>query len=290
MNIIRISIPNPDELLNDGAFGEGALVRLEASADGETYFEDSTQAIVADRLSYVFYHATGIASTWYRSRYSDAAGTRFSEYSLPFQDSQRHYASVDGVKRRLRWTEESDDPEEELLLQIIGEMNGWMENPAALGCAVAPSSLTELTLDGRDARADGRMLFVRIGIVELSDVQVNGQSITDWYLRPLEQDRRPGWPAQQVWRNGGWPRGFGNITLFGSFGFPAIPLDLVELAETTVVRAWFAARAGQRDISGTDETGQPLVSRYVALRDRDTLREYRRLLALNAGMRGIWMG
>lgn len=208
------------------------------------------------------------------------------------------YATEAGVKARLRWEEESDDNESEsLLTQLRGQVNAWMEGPSALGSAVGPSPLTEMTLDGRDARADGKMLFVRIGIIELDRIEINGVETSGWYLRPLEQDRRPGWPAQQIWYPNGWPDGFANIRLFGveesdavSFGFPEIPADLAEVAENTAVRAWRNVPAGQRDLSGNDEQGQPLVSRYVSAKDRDTLREYRRLLAFNSGMSSTWLG
>ena len=38
-----------------------------------------------------------------------------------------------------------------------------------------------------------------------------------------------------------------------------------------VVRAWHARQSGQTDIVGNDETGAPIVSRYLSARDRDTL-------------------
>jgi hypothetical protein len=41
------------------------------------------------------------------------------------------------------------------------------------------------------------------------------------------------------------------------------------------VRAWHARQSGQADIIGNDETGAPLVSRYVSAYHWSTLKAYR---------------
>jgi hypothetical protein len=58
------------------------------------------------------------------------------------------------------------------------------------------------------------------------------------------------------------------------FEWSAIPADIQDIAITTVVRAFQARRTGQSDITGTDETGQMLVSRMVSARDLRTLSRY----------------
>lgn len=192
---------------------------------------------------------------------------------------------------------DEDDSDEQLLATIVAQVNDYMETPHALGCAVGPSPLTEMTLDGRDARNGGRMLFVRIGINELASVTVNGRTISDWALRPLEQDRTPGWPAQQLWRKSDvWPNGWGDVVLYGSdesdvvsFGFPEMQPALAEIAEVTAVRAFLGKRAGEQDMVGPSQQGQPMISRYVSERDRDTLRAFREKLALDRGFISAWM-
>ncbi|TAL46540.1 MAG: hypothetical protein EPN91_00020 [Salinibacterium sp.] len=226
------------------------------------------------------------------------------------------YATFEGVTARLGWDPESEDEsaesessesvddiaedkDEALLRTMIGQQNAWMETRWALGGPVGPSDLTSLTLDGRDARSDRKMMFVRIGMRDIARVTVDGRDIDDWVLRPLEHDRLPGWPALQIWRKHGiFTYDWGNVVLYasdesdseGGFGFAAIPEDLTDVAETTIVRAWHSKRAGQQDMSGNTTNGQPMVSRYVSERDRETLRGYRDRLSLTRGFASVWTG
>lgn len=226
------------------------------------------------------------------------------------------YATFEGVTARLGWIPESEsesaesessessddvaeDRDEALLRTMIGQQNAWMETRWALGGPVGPSDLTELTLDGRDALQDGRMLFVRIGMRDIARVTVDGAEISDWILRPLEHNRLPGWPATQLWRKSGtFARDWENVVVYasdesdseGGFGFAAIPSDLTDVAETTIVRAWHGKRAGQQDMSGNATNGQPMVSKYVSERDRETLRGYRERLSLIRGFASVAMG
>jgi hypothetical protein len=204
------------------------------------------------------------------------------------------YASLAGVKARLDIDDTTDDP---LLNKLRGQVNAWMDG--YLECPVGPSAATSLTLDGHAARQGGRMLFVRQGVRTLTKVEVGpstGEDLEelpagDWLLRPLEHERDPEWPAQQVWLTdvptGSWscfPPGYSNVKLTGTFGFAAIPADLVEIGEITTVRAFKAKKSGQRDMSGNDEQGgQPLVSRWIAKRDLLTLHRYRSALRSRAG-------
>jgi len=105
---------------------------------------------------------------------------------------------------------------------------------------------------------------------------------TDYFLRPLPQDRDPGWPATRIelsdWPTGAawffWP-GYNTVRVKAVTGWPAIPDEITDVALTMVVRAWHARQGGQTDIVGTDETGAPVVSRYLSGRDRETLKRYR---------------
>lgn len=105
---------------------------------------------------------------------------------------------------------------------------------------------------------------------------------TDYFLRPLPQDRSPGWPATRIelsdYPTGGYyyfPAGYATVRLKAVTGWPAIPDDITGVALTTVVRAWQARQSGQTDIVGNDETGAPIVSRYIAAADWATLKAYR---------------
>jgi hypothetical protein len=199
------------------------------------------------------------------------------------------YATLDAVKTRLEITDENDDDQ---LAVLIGQVNDWLDG--ALECEVGPSAATQLILDGSSARNDGRMLFIRHGVRTLTDVATGidetfaALSADSWLLRPLAHNRMPGWPAQEVWRiDGRWPAGYDNIRLTGTFGFAVVPPALREIAETVAVRAFLGQSAGQRDMTGNDQQGQPLVSRYVALRDRDTIRRFRSRLGVSRGFASL---
>jgi len=134
----------------------------------------------------------------------------------------------------------------------------------------------------------GRVLWVdHRGISELAVAPQTGGAFVvlaaaDYFSRPLPQERDPGWPATAVVlsdlpTSGYWyfPRGYATVRAKLVLGWPAIPDDITGLALTMVVRAWHARQSGQTDIVGNDETGAPVVSRYLSAADRDTLRRYR---------------
>jgi hypothetical protein len=105
---------------------------------------------------------------------------------------------------------------------------------------------------------------------------------TDYFSRPLPQDRSPGWPATRIelsdYPTGSawwfWP-GYATVRAKLVLGWSAIPDDIQGIALTAVVRSWQARQSGQTDIVGTDETGAPIVSRYIPAADWATLKAYR---------------
>ena len=90
------------------------------------------------------------------------------------------------------------------------------------------------------------------------------------------------WPATRIELTdvpgGGFryfPAGYETVRVKAVCGWAAIPDDITDVALTMVVRAWHARQSGQTDIVGNDETGAPVVSRYISGRDRETLKRYR---------------
>jgi len=72
-----------------------------------------------------------------------------------------------------------------------------------------------------------------------------------------------------------FPRGRNTVRATSSTaGWAAIPDDITDVALTAATRAWFARQSGQQDIVGSDELGQPLISRFFSARDFGTLRAY----------------
>lgn len=135
---------------------------------------------------------------------------------------------------------------------------------------------------------DSRILWVDVrAVTELAVAPQTGGSYvvlpaTDYYLRPSTQERIPGWPATRIELSdqptGGYfyfPEGYDTVRLTAVLGWPAIPDDITAVACTMAVRAWHARQSGQVDIVGNDETGAPIVSRFLSLQDRKTLNSYR---------------
>ena len=86
MNVVKVTVENPDELLNVSAYGAGAIVRLQSSAtEGGAYSNEATAAIVAGTNSYTLYDTDGTSSTWYRTRYENVGATLTSDWSTSFQ-------------------------------------------------------------------------------------------------------------------------------------------------------------------------------------------------------------
>src|SRR5512140_2557187 len=103
---IRITVEEPDALLDPNSYGAGGLIHLEGCATKTGTFADvGKTALVAGQRSYLFWHDAP-ATTWYRSRFEDAAGTiplLYTEgWSQPFQvGASAGLADLAGVRQRL---------------------------------------------------------------------------------------------------------------------------------------------------------------------------------------------
>ena len=179
-------------------------------------------------------------------------------------------------------------------VEFIGALAGLAQTlmtADATGLTVAPCTVTvALVSTPQDALYyfdgdGGRVLWLDVRAVsELALASATGGTYTvvdadDYFLRPLPQDRAPGWPATRIELSDlsatHFHHGYSTVRVKAVTGWPAIPDDITDLACTMVVRAWHARQSGQTDIVGNDETGAPIVSRYLSARDRDTLRAYR---------------
>lgn len=192
--------------------------------------------------------------------------------------SAQGYATKDNVKVRLN-IGTADTTDDALLTTIVGQVNDWIEDE--VGRPIGPLTAQTYTFDG-----DGSdCLYIRNGIrtiTTLSIAPVTGDAKvaeTNFVLLPRTQDRRSGWPAFEVKLTDlsvvRFYQGYSNVEIVGDFGWAAIPPDLTEVAEVACVRAWHARQTGQTDIVGTDETGNPVVSRFVSGKDMKTIRRYK---------------
>jgi hypothetical protein len=126
MNVLKISVENPDELLNASAFGAGALLRVEwCATEAGVYAEFATQPLVAGVRAHTVYHAAGVAGTWYRTRYSTAAPAApadYSAYSDLFQGgTAAGLADLADVRQRLG-IPASDTTSDEDLTEFIDQV------------------------------------------------------------------------------------------------------------------------------------------------------------------------
>lgn len=178
-----------------------------------------------------------------------------------------------------------------VLTSLCNGINGWIESPLVTGRVLAPIASATYLFDSGDWSDGGRLLWFRNGIRTVTSLRLSagtGQPLqavpaTEYVLLPRAQDRPTGWPATRLFlHNGGGTSpfsevsaGYGTAELVMTAGFEDIPDEITELAETAVVRAWHGRMAGQQDIIGSDETGAPIVSRFVSAKDRELLDSYR---------------
>jgi hypothetical protein len=196
------------------------------------------------------------------------------------------YATAAGVKARLFAAGVTDTADDTLIGTICDQVNQFIEGPAGCGRIIAPISSATYTLDG-----DGSgWLYFPKGIRAITALSVGDYSgdtldllaASDYVLRPLEQDRLPGWPAfyvrisdRRVGLHGAFHQGYGTVSLTCTAGWAAIPDDLTMVALVTAVRAWGARQSGQADVVGIDDTGAPIVSQFVAREHWGIIRGYR---------------
>ncbi len=293
-NILTIPVANPDQLLNAGAYGAGAVIQVQSAAlEAGPFTDDGTVPIVTAVTSYTYYDTDGTSPTWYRTRYENAAGTTISDWSLAFQPDQPTalvaYAVPGSVKRRMSSSDSYSADDEAVLETLCKGINGWIE--LIVGRALGPIASATYTFDRSNWSQSGSVLWLRNGVRSITSLKVSGgtgqtlQTVpaSEYVILPRSQDRSPGWPGTRIYlHNGGGTNpfsevsaGLGTSEIVMAMGFPAIPDEITELAETAVVRAWHGRQAGQADIIGSDEDGAPIVSRYVSSRDRETLNHYR---------------
>lgn len=199
------------------------------------------------------------------------------------------YATTTTLKARLLAAGVTDTADDTLLGTICDQVNQFIEGPAGTGRVLAPIISAAYLFDG-----DGSNVIVyRPGIRAISLLEIadyTGASFatvtsTEYFLRPLAQDRdSPQHPATQVWLGDRgtyryFRTGLANVRVTMTTGWAAMPDDIIDVALTTATRAWHARQSGQADIVGTDDTGSPLVSRFVAPHHRDILRAYRPLVS-----------
>ena len=202
------------------------------------------------------------------------------------------YVSVLQVKAHISLTSTSDDA---ILEDICEGVNQWLEG--RLGRSFAKDTAVSYTFDGDAAlpytrRGYGgtlpRVLPIPMGIQAITMLEMASitggafQTVTagTYFLRPSVQDRQPpGAPATELWLSDVtgslffW-KGFDNIRVTGTFGWPAIPADLTSLATDVAINGYRGRSQSGGDVGQFGVDAERTFDRFLSREDRLTLARY----------------
>jgi hypothetical protein len=268
-NILHLQVDNPDEILNSGAYGAGALLQIQSATAEAGPFADlsgtgstPTIPIVSGTKAYTGYDPAGTTATWYRTRYKSADALRLSDWSAAFLvgAAEGFLVSLADVKGKLGITSTTDD---EQLLDYLGEVTDDFSEYTGRRFVRSPASGSATFLF--DVEQPSRTLWVPEGLAAVSQVEVATQTggayavlaTSDWFLDP--PDPAPGWTYLSVSLSdvGSTPMfyaGKRTVRLTGAKGWAEVPRHISRLAERAVIRRWQnrkSAATGQRG-EGTD--------------------------------------
>lgn len=235
MNILRITVD--PEVLATGAFGTGAVVRVESSATGggAGFAELGTVAIVAAQMEVTYYHATGTSTTWYRTRYSKASPVApgdWSEYGPEFQsEGTVAYATVSDFTSTFE--SEPASGRLERIAECLEEASSLLEGAIGWDFYRHPTTSTEIRYF--DGPRDDYRLCVHEGIVSVSELAVRSSAATstwtvvaagDYFLDPRVLLPGESYTHLTLTRAGAqsfyWP-GIATIRVTGVFGYSVVP-------------------------------------------------------------------
>lgn len=228
------------------------------------------------------------STTWTVARgYGDSDAAAHADGSTVSR-VERGSTNLTRVKTRL---DVDDDDDDAVLPAFVAAVNA--EIARLTGIFIGPSTALTRTLDGSDARDDGRRLWIpggmrSIGTLEVKPPGGSFETVTaaDYRLGPKSWELRPGQPYAYVefvdYITGNWsrfPRGKDNVRASDTvppFGYASVPDDLAELGDMLVVRMWNARQSGQSMIVKTEVDGSTQVSRFLWKPEREMLDAYRR--------------
>jgi hypothetical protein len=285
-NTLTLYSEDPVDILATGNYGAGALLKVQWCATQLGAYADLvTVPLVAGTRAYTAYDQAGTATTWYRTRYENVGGSLVSAWSEAFQvEGLTTYCSLADVKSLLEIAV-SDTASDQVLVQLINHTAGFIETKTRR--RLYPDPVTTYTFDGFSAIANGRCLLVPNGVRSLSNfamATVTGGTpvavtAADLVLRPLPQDRSPGWPATQIWLTDiasvpyFYP-GYGNIVAAGTFGWEAVPREIEAIALRLVISSWRGRSAGGGDTFTIGVEGERTFERMLSYQDKLTLQSY----------------
>lgn len=192
------------------------------------------------------------------------------------------YVSTTTLKNQLGGTAAMGTADDTLLGTICDQVNTYIES--TIGRSITIAAAGTVTFDVSESTDH---LFVPQGLQSITTLTVKDSTTAaagtvtsaDVFLRPL--NRRPGWPFTEIWLSDvptgsitTFSPGFAVVQAIGTVGWTEMPEDLEDVAIRMGVRAWHARASGENDAIGVDDMGQPIVSRGLSRKDRDTLYRY----------------
>ena len=259
MILVSACLPDPVSVLDAGAFGAGALIRIESAATiAGVYAEITTLPIVATQVQYQYWDPAGTATTWYRWRVSDAGNAIDSDYSAPLKGTNpagavfpTSYASLDRLLTLFETV-----PTQPRKLSRLGDLLGTATSQVIEACRGIDYFNHPGTwiIDGNGTD----VIHDHLGIVSLSLLELSedgGQTwravaSTDYVLRGTPAyHQRPipvGEPFFHVVFTGygsarSVPSGMAAARLTGVRGWPAIPEVLIESSAQRARQLAFAS-------------------------------------------------
>lgn len=301
-NSVTLLVEEPDQILNAGLYGAGAVIRLQTSATEDGVFADvtgtgstPTTAVVTATRSYLAYDPAGIVSSWYRTRFENAGATRLSDWSDPFQvgdETAGLLCSVSDVEQELGKTATANEREQ--ILEKIKQVSRAIERATGRWLAPRPTNPASTTTLYFDTQY-GQELYIPRGIRTISALGVatedqpasGGSYITatlaDVYVYPpvaerIDDDEPGRWIR---FRNN--PTGL--VSYFvdaahgamvtGSFGYAVVPADIQGVATRAALRRFLGKGASGTTIA-VGPTGTEFILPDLSSADRATIDDYTR--------------
>lgn len=278
--MIRVDayLSDPAAQLAAGAFGAGALIRIERSPDNiAAYAEVTTLAIVAATQLYTYWDPTGIETSWFRWRISDAGNTVQSPYSDPFQGTSptnavlpNSYAQIQSLLKHFETKPSKPDKLARLSDLLVLATAQVIEQCGHRDYFRHPTSgTTTWVLDGNGSG----VLHVHEGLISVSLLELSFDggltyvpvTASDYVLRGDGPFNAEPIPANEPYfhvRFTGWgqytnfPPTVQSARLTGVRGWPAVPVALVEATAQRARQLGFAEGSySGSNAGGPDEFG-----------------------------------
>ena len=289
-NTIRLYVEDPDGVLATGNYDAGAILRVHwCATEAGVYANLTTVPIVSGIRSYVVFDIAGTASTFYRTRYENVAGTITSEWSTAFQTGiSEGLCELADVRQRLGIAY-SDTTSDEDLAEFISAVS--TEIMGYTGRYFMPDPPSGTVAYVFDIEEPTRTLYIPRGVRSVTTL---GYATTDqpdtagtyttlaatyYHLRPATQDRSYGWPATRIELDTAYQfyPGRSTVSVTGAFGFAAVPPDIGNIATNAVVRMFQAKRSATQTadlVLGSADTGYRILA-FLSPAERGRLDWYR---------------